>query len=104
MGAMANGVGLVAVRLCMLMMTIIVGGIAFIAKSTVDGIHDEVRAVAVKMDVMSTTFSEFAKTSTATSNENKLDIIRLQDQQAANQTRFNDYLRSAVRTDTAYRP
>lgn len=109
MGAMANGIGLVAVRLCIIMMTIIVGGMGYIAETTVKGLHEEIHAVSDDVHDLTKSFNSFSKNITAQTTADRLDITRLQDQEAAGQDRFNDYIRSdrpgqSLKTSSPFRP
>lgn len=93
-GAMANGVGLVAMRLCFILMTIIVGGLVFIAESTVRGLHEDIKAVSDDMKDLTKSFDRYSKNTTAQLGAARVDITRLQEQELAGQDRFNDFIRA----------
>lgn len=79
MGALQNGFGLVAVRLCIFFMTVIVGLTGYIITDKMERFTKAIENVDEKVDKFGTTLENFMKDTVDARNMDRIDIIHLQD-------------------------
>ena len=78
-GALQNGIGLIAVRLCIFFMAIIMSLAAYIINDKVERITGSIERVNQKVDKFGDSLEAFIKDAAAERTMDRIDIIRLQD-------------------------
>lgn len=78
-GAMQNGIGLIAVRLCIFLMTAMVMVIGYVVQDKLGELKTEIQRVDQKVDKVDYSLSSFTRDINTQAITDRMDIVQLKD-------------------------